>query len=98
MWVLPDGSRVSIPGQHYEWALEHAHFLKERFGSIFGMYASQADMPIRLHLLRHGCVRVKYEHKGCRLTVEAHHLHWGVAQIKACRLNPKCAHIRSCSF
>jgi hypothetical protein len=38
-----------------------------------------------MHLLKHGFVRANYEHKGGRLTLEAHHLHWGPQQIRGCR-------------
>ena len=85
MWVLPDGEPVSIPGQHYEWALEHEDYLKWRFSINLRHARRRGDTAIRLHLLRHGCVRVNYEHKGGRLTLEAHYLHWGPRQIRGCR-------------
>jgi len=85
MWVLPDGEPVSIPGQHYQWALEHADYLNRRFSINLGDVRRRGDTAIRMHLLRHGCVRVNYEHKGGRLTLEAHHLHWGSRQIMGCR-------------
>lgn len=85
MWILPNGRAVSIPGQHYEWALENHVFLKRFFHINVGRVRQKGDTAIRMHLLRHGCVRVNYEHKGGRLTVDAHHLHWGRDQITGCR-------------
>jgi len=85
MWVLPDGKLVSIPGQHYEWALEHADYLDLHFSINLGHVRRRGDTAIRMHLLRHGCVRVNYEYKGGRLTLEAHHRHWGPRQIRGCR-------------
>jgi len=85
MWVLPHGEPLSIPCQHYEWALEHEAYLKRRFSIDLRHLRRSGDTAIRLHLLRHGCVRVNYEHKGGRLTLEAHHPHWGPRQIRGCR-------------
>lgn len=85
MWILPDGKPVSIQGQHYEWALRYENYLDRRFGINLRRVRRKGDTAIRLHLLRHGCVRVNYEHKGGRLTVEAHHLYWGPTQIRGCR-------------
>ncbi|SRR6266567_7475425 len=82
MWVLPDGEPVSIPCKRYQWALEHEAYLKRRFSIDFRHVRRRGDTAIRLHLLRHGFVRVNYEHKGGRLTLEAHHLHWGPRQIR----------------
>jgi hypothetical protein len=84
MWILPNGKAVSIPGQHSEWALGNEDYLKRRFAINLRYVRSRGDTAIRLHLLRHGCVRLNYEHKGGRLTVEAHHLHWGAQQIRGC--------------
>jgi len=85
MWILPDGKPVSIPSQHYAWALKHAAFLQQHFNINIRNVRRKGDTPIRLHLLRHGCVRVNYEHKGGHLTCEAYHLRWGNRQIKGCR-------------
>lgn len=85
MWVLPNGSQVAISGQHFEWALAHEVYLKERFGISLRYVRRGGDTAIRLHLLKHGCVRVNYEHKGGRLTFEAHHVHWGPRQMRGCR-------------
>lgn len=85
MWVLPDGRPVSIPGQHYEWALEHSDYLKRRFSMNLEHLRRRGDTAIRMQLLRHGCVRVNYLHKGGHLTLEAHYLHWGHRQIRGCR-------------
>ena len=85
MWVLPDGKPVSIPGQHYEWALEHEDYLNRCFSINLGRARRRGDTAIRMHLLRHGCVRVNYLHKGGHLTLEAHYLHWGPDQIRGCQ-------------
>ena len=85
MWILPNGKAVSIPCQHYEWALRHEDYLKRRFSINLRRARAKGDTAIRLHLLRHGCVRVNYEHKGGRLIFEAHHRHWGPHQIRGCR-------------
>ncbi len=85
MWVLPDGKPVSISVQHYEWALEHEDYLRRRLSIDLGHVRRRGDTAIRMHLLRHGCVRVNYEHKGGHLTLEAHHLHWGPCQVRGCR-------------
>ena len=85
MWILPNGKAVSIPCQHYEWALRHEDYLKRRFSINLRHARTSGDTAIRLHLLKHGCVRVNYEHKGGRLTLEAHYLHWGPRQIRGCR-------------
>ena len=85
MWILPDGRAVSIPCQHSEWALDHEDFLKRRFKIDLRPVRRRGDTAIRLHLLRRGCVRVNYEHRGGRLTLEAHYLHWGPLQIGGCR-------------
>jgi len=85
MWILPDGKQISIQSQHYEWALRHAAFLQQHYNINLRKVRRKGDTPIRLHLLRQGCVRVNYEHKGGRLTCEAYHLQWGARQIKGCR-------------
>lgn len=85
MWILPNGKAVSIPCQHYEWALEHEDYLKRRFSINLRYVRSRGDTAIRMHLLKHGCVRLNYERKGGRLTLEALHLHWGPRQIRGCR-------------
>ena len=85
MWILPDGKPVSIPGQHYEWALEHEDYLDRRFSINLRRMRRRGDTAIRLYLIKYGFVRVNYDHRGGRLTLEAHHLRWGPHQINGCR-------------
>ncbi len=85
MWILPDGRVVSIGEQHYEWALRNAGRLRDEYGIDVARVRAQEDTPIRLYLLSKGCVRVNYEHRGGRLTLEANHRHWGRPQRTAYR-------------
>jgi hypothetical protein len=85
MWILPNGKQVSISTQHYEWAMHNQEFLAQRFGVNLARVQKRGDTAIRMHLLRRGFVRVNYEHKGGRLTIEASHRSWGPTQHRGCR-------------
>jgi hypothetical protein len=97
MWILPDGKPVSISTQHYEWAIDNRAFLARQFGVNIERVQNRGDTAIRMHLLRRGFVRVNYEHKGGRLTIEAYDQLWGPTQIKGCRAILR-ANFRDISF
>ncbi|MDB6036078.1 MAG: hypothetical protein JWM16_6416 [Verrucomicrobiales bacterium] len=86
MWILPDGRVVSIPVQHYEWALGNAERLRDDYGIYLSRLKRREDTPIRLHLLSKGCVRVNYEQRCGKITLEANHMTWGERQRASYRL------------
>jgi len=85
MWILPDGRVVSFGTQHYEWALTNAVRLREEYGIDLRRARPVEDTRIRMYLLRRGCVRVNYEHRGGRLMVEACERRWSGPQRKGCK-------------
>ncbi len=85
MWILPDGRVVALGEQHFRWALANAHRLLRDYGINVRRIRPLEDTPIRMCMLRHGAVRVNYEHRGGRLLLEAYHKTWGRPQQQAFR-------------
>jgi len=76
-WVLPNKKFVSIPGWHFDYLLENVEELKKKFGVDFSRFTRESgEQEVRLYALKHGFIRVNYEHNTGTLTVEANNKFW----------------------
>lgn len=74
MWLLPDGTTVSLSQQHSEWLKANPGVTKK-----FKLDLSKVpdeDTPIRLAALGRGFIRLNYEQRNGQLTVEAGSRWW----------------------
>jgi hypothetical protein len=74
MWILPDGEIETLGMQHWEW-LKSRPEVQRKFGLDLTKVPDE-DTPVRLAALAHGFVRVNYEQKTGRMTVEGSARHW----------------------
>ena len=74
MWILPDGRPVSIGSLHFRWLQTNPNVALE-FGLELASLPDD-DTAIRLAALNRGFVRVNYEIRYGRLTVEANSRFW----------------------
>ena len=74
MWILPDGKAVSIGQQHYQWLQGHPQVAAKFNLDVAAL--PDDDNAVRLAAINKGFVRVNYDYRGGRLTVEANRRYW----------------------